>query len=73
MPVRHRSFRFYAADEVAIPDFSGSWIEIAEDASTTVWTIVGDSNGYQVTTNLGQGSKEYELHAFSWGRCTLWI
>ncbi len=58
---------FNAADELAIPDFAGSWIELSEDDSTTVWTIVGDSNGYQVTTNLGEGSKEYELHAFKLG------
>jgi hypothetical protein len=58
---------FNAADELAIPDFTGNWLELSEDDSTTVWTITGDSSGYQVTTNLGEGSKEYELHAFKLG------
>ncbi|MBK7143268.1 MAG: hypothetical protein IPH75_14435 [bacterium] len=58
---------FSTLDEVGIPSMVGSWVEVGDDAPPTVWSIVGDSNGYQVTAIEDSTQKEYEIHAFKLG------
>ncbi len=56
---------FYTTfDEIEVPQLVGEWYEAADDDSI-VYTITGDSNGYQVVSRQGETVKEYDVHAFT--------